>query len=199
MRNLYKSSKTEDAIVRTLTAFNNINHRSYRDLSDKLDSVKGVVETKGNYFEFIPNYTQRVVRDLFQVNKLLGYKRVNFLDVGSGNGNILSLAKALNATWWTTGIEYDEEYKKISSNNIIYYTKYMDALKYTKYANHGVIYFYQPIATEDLMNKLLDIIDEQISKNTIIMAYDASHKVAKKVQTLWQPVFRKHRNIFIKK
>lgn len=197
MRKLFNLTVADRSVVQAVSKTHEYSRKSFRDVG-KSNSIKGVVKNKGNYYEFIPNSTSRVLPDMFQIDKFLSpyIDRPNLLDVGSGAGNIINLARVMD--WRGKGIEYDEGYKKISSANTIYDTEYVDAFDYEEYDDFDIIYFYQPIATPELMNKLLDEIDSQITKGTIIMAYDADERVHKHVNKLWGKVFHDHWYIRIK-
>lgn len=169
---------------------------NYRELG-KTNSVKDAPNNKEDkYYEFIPNHMQDVAPDMLIVRKYLdvrskdrdSWNRHKLLDVGSGIGNIIALGNALN--FYSRGVEYDKSYRDRSSYRVQGVTEYLDAFDYKEYGEYDVIYFYQPIASGKLMNKLLNVIDSQIKVGTIIMAYDAHHETRGHVQKLWKPLLK---------
>lgn len=122
-----------------------------------------------NEFLFYIEYSS----NLFEETKKLDPKsNVNFIDVGCGIGTKLVLVSDLFRK--VTGIEINSDYSKISRilartrQNINVITK--DALKFKKYKDFDIIYFYRPFRSSILQEKLENKIFEE-SKEGCIMVF----------------------------
>lgn len=76
-----------------------------------------------------------------------------FLDVGCGFGMKPVLAKRLSYNLDCSGIEINPAYAMIAKNMGVK-VEQMDALEYTNYDKHDIIYWYTPIRDSKLMNDL---------------------------------------------
>ena len=101
---------------------------------------------------------------------------IQFVDVGSGVGNVLDWFKAYMYTQKKyehryhspKGIEYNSELVKLSS--LLYTTELGDALKYKDYKQFNIIHYYCPIANSTLQKKLEEKIEKEIKPGSLIIA-----------------------------
>jgi len=190
--------------------------KEYRELGRKYESVHYVLhricqerEKKVNgvnkkYYAYIPNSTYRVIKELHLVlghlRKKDNYRTPNFLDVGSGIGMIMELAKRDFAS--PSGIEVDkkliEEQKSLFGQQSIGNVHNGDALKYKEYNKYDVIYYYVPIEDKELERKLERRIERQMKVGAILIAnskVDLQIQKSKKFKRLFNghPIYEKIR------
>jgi len=133
--------------------------------------------TKGHH-PFIPSHsTREVISTLKMVREHMIAKRdrdrfhvLKLLDCGCGVGNILLMARALGG-YSLTGLEYDPRVCKIARILI------MDAeiirqniLTYKHYAQHDVIYYYQPISDNTKMCRFAKKVNNDIKVGTVVIS-----------------------------
>jgi hypothetical protein len=132
---------------------------------------KGSVKP-ANYY-FIPNKYPDLVPTLRKAYAISsktqfpseGFKVSNFLDVGSGLGNIINLAS--NIGFSARGIEYNQELAKISRARV----EVVDALEYQKYHLFDVIYYYCPIRDYALEATLELKIEHDMKSGALLIPY----------------------------
>jgi len=96
-------------------------------------------------------------------------KAVNFLDVGSGVGTMIALAKLFGADN-SNGIEYDKKLEKYTKDSIRKNTFYINAFDFENYKDYNFIYLMRPIVETDDMNFLLETIDNQLKPGSLILS-----------------------------
>ena len=124
---------------------------------------------------------------------------LKFLDIGCGLGQVVIAANLLRLNAY--GLELREEYV-ITAQLFVREGKIMlgNALEYKKYKDYDILYAYCPIADTKLMQKLLDKITLQTTKDTLFIYYPANN--AKLDKLFWEPVAKGEwgdYNLFIKK
>lgn len=135
------------------------------------------IENDGRHYGFIPTgglYHLYIFRRLYKVleAKKLKNKRKTwlerkekprFLDAGCGIGNMLLLAEACG--FRVSGIELDKKTHKIAEKLLHRDRRFYDGgrdkvfhgdiLKFNKYKQYDVIYFYQPMSNGPLMSRFV--------------------------------------------
>lgn len=97
-----------------------------------------------------------------------------FLDVGCGGGTkVLAASRVFHKC---DGLEYDQGYAKAGQRTLELTAPetgrvmHGDALTFESYADYDVIYFYRPIADDDLLSQMQDRIIAQARPGTILLA-----------------------------
>ena len=144
----------------------------------------------GSYY-FIPNSSYRVIRDFIKIKRELRksehwrnkyYKEggVSFLDAGCGIGNILVLALNSCLCQKATGLEYFPETLKLGRKFLKTYYSYIsenatikkaDILKYKKYGDYDIIYFYRPFSDTEKERLFEKRIRDQMKVGSILIPY----------------------------
>ena len=97
---------------------------------------------------------------------------IKFLDVGSGIGDKLLIAKevfGLNVT----GLEIDEQLIDLSQlllRQAAIKPIHIDAFDFRNWSDFDIIYYYRPIAPEDVMITLEHLIESQMKDNSILIS-----------------------------
>jgi SAM-dependent methyltransferase len=137
-----------------------------------------------NMYPFIPMGTDRICKDFISLHKFLrsderwsGYQKsqVKFLDAGCGCGNVLLLAASVGLTSTYTGIEFDKN-NVANANNIIGPSKRFeiingDIIRFKKYHEYDIIYFYCPFSNSYLQKKFENIVKDQMKIGSVLMPY----------------------------
>jgi hypothetical protein len=91
------------------------------------------------------------------------YNCNNFIDIGSGKGDIVRYVDSLGLS--SEGIEIDNTLKKYNTDlNIHFKSAYNH-----DYSKYDIIYLYRPMESKDKMDKLFEKISSDIKKDTIII------------------------------
>ncbi len=131
-----------------------------------------------NYFADIPMEIQLFDLLLSAAYRLLLVKgradTARFMDVGCGGATKVLAASRIFPK--CDGLEFDPGYAKAGANTLWLTAPETgrvirgDALKFENYADYDIIYFYRPIADDDLLREMELRIVEQSRKETIILA-----------------------------
>jgi len=150
--------------------------------------MKNTYTVKGaQYYNNIQNSARPIEKRLEIAKGLLDPDGgIRFLDVGSGTGNIMSIALKLGFDAF--GIEYMIELAVESATQIKERTTYVDALEFKGYGEFDLIYFYQPIKSSAEMIRLIDTINEQASNDTLFVPYVVLGDVLSHIKTVWEKV-----------
>lgn len=149
---------------------------------------------KGAYLEgsfpFIPNSTSRIFREFLLLKEFLKKEKrwsghnaspTKFVDAGCGIGNIMILADAVGLCSKTHGIEYFPETAKtgktwlgVTKRDSMYnsFNIYVaDIMKFRKYREYDIVYFYCPFSDE----RLQIMFEERLENNMKIGAVLVPH------------------------
>ena len=103
-------------------------------------------------------------------------KRIQFMDVGCGSGNILDYVRVYGhlrksydmPRFETYGIEHNPLLAEIANRN--HTVQYIDAREATNYGCMDIIFFYWPILTRSAMEVLEDKIIDQMHVGAVLIA-----------------------------
>lgn len=121
-------------------------------------------EIKSGYFPYIPYSMFYFVVHMEEIKRKFGCK--SFLDIGSGIGDKVRLAKELGFD--AVGIEYLDYYVELASflgNKTIH----VDAFDFSDYQNYDIIYMYHPISDNELYTKLVKHIISKMKSGQLLM------------------------------
>lgn len=111
-----------------------------------------------------------------------------FLDAGCGPGNVMAIANAVGLCHRYHGIEYfDETYKRAQAwlgveghCRTIYKLFKDDILKFNKYKNYDIIYFYCPFSDARLQRRFEERLEDEMKVGAILIAQlKQSHSIQK--------------------
>lgn len=149
------------------------------------------IQKDGKHYGFIPTeglYYLHAFKQLYNVLKAKKLKRTQrtwlekdeeprFLDAGCGIGNILLAASACG--FGVAGIELDrktyEIAKRLTRPDLRFYNRGPtrifrdDILRFNKYNQYDVIYFYQPMSSDALMDKFVWKLAEDVKVGAFII------------------------------
>jgi len=132
----------------------------------------------GKHYHFIPSCSTIPIlgclEELFDYfHKPFKHDSPKFLDCGCGIGNIVALANAVG--FYACGIEYDTKTYKVACklqglnrDNIIK----GDIIKFEKYSQFDVIYFYLPISSDIKMNVFRKKLMDDMRVGAILVSYN---------------------------
>jgi len=140
------------------------------------------------HYRNIHNNYRPVAIKLLKAKQYLGAngKLLKFLDVGSGTGNIMSLATGLGFN--ASGVEYREDFAEQSTAQVRKKTDYMNALDFEDYGKFDLIYFYQPIKAEIEMVKLINTINDQAQESALFIPYIVSKSIKAYIAEIWERI-----------
>lgn len=118
----------------------------------------------------------RLIKQVLSKIKKKKDKPIKFLDVGCGFGLKCWLAHILGLE--ATGIDLCKEYVELARK--IFWYSYRDefilkiqqanALKYKGYGDYDIVYMYHPIRNNDLMQKVVDRVTQQMKPGAFLVA-----------------------------
>lgn len=162
----YKERRMAQAIVKQLAqrksdhAIDAMLHYIYRGFYGRVSTEEKSEKEKDMYvFPYIPYYPHTFVRTLVDVAVKRGKKR--FIDVGSGLGDKLALAKYYGKFDKVHGIEINAHTYELSlfflrkwfHNDMSLQIFRQDAFEFS-FENYDVAYMYMPINDRDMLNEL---------------------------------------------
>lgn len=142
--------------------------------------VEGIPKEYYQYIQCANRMICYMISQAIEAKLKEGKRNIRILDVGSGTGGAILLMEGVAAQIKKTskmrgisfafeGIEIDPVLVTIADEQNIF-TREGDALKYKKYNEYDIVYFYHPIADHKLMKKLEEKIEKEIAPETIIVA-----------------------------
>jgi SAM-dependent methyltransferase len=137
-------------------------------LNEKCDKNSWNYIPNNDYFDFY--------KILKKAIKLIGKGdcyNAKFLDAGCGVGITLGIAKSIGFV--TTGLELQDKSIKIAKNIFGQTVIKADILKFKKYGDYDLIYFYCPFRGGGKQIEFEKIVADQIKVNAFVLAWDCGH------------------------
>lgn len=184
-------------------------HKEYRNLEKATDEYKNAFSSvcrimaesyrhrdgdkgpgEGGY-PYIPNGSCQVFDTLITLKQLLDLKKkycsIKFLDVGCGPGLIPFLASRIG--FYSEGLELNPIWREKGNHVEGFEPILADGLKFEKYKDFDVVYYYCPIKDRTLETQLEEKIEDDMKVGAFVLPfYKASQKIAKDAR------FKRYRN-----
>ena len=121
---------------------------------------------EGDNFAFVPFPCGAFADLLIEAFFVLGQDRSKkFLDVGCGIGTKVVLACSFFDAY---GIDYDQKYVDKAHQIGINRVGFCDALKFDKYENYDLIYYYRPIFNPEIYFNFESLVHKSMKKGSLV-------------------------------
>ncbi len=132
------------------------------------------------HYGYIPASAHTTVDTLIRVNDYImskkgddSFRSVKFLDIGCGIGNVMLIAQYMS--WVASGI--DRRKRSLATGKKLLGGVgefiYGDILKFRRYRHYDVLYYYQPMHGDGLMQKLVDKLAKDMKEGAIVIVNGA--------------------------
>lgn len=157
-----------------------------KQFADVVDLTTGMLHSQNGKrsagingrYEHIPCDMVTRVDSMFKVNP-----EGNFLDIGSGLGNILQYARKVGFKNKVTGIEINTDLKKYNKVNDVIWKDVFECGDIIK--DYDLIWLYRPLYSGVDMDKLLNFIKSNAKKEGVIIVYESPHNIPEKYENGW--------------
>jgi len=130
--------------------------RSYIGFIGRAHEIQNNYKSKAgiSHYGFVPTDTMLILDTLLRLYYHMGNKwnRYKFLDIGCGIGNVVRVAQIIGFDGY--GLEYNKKIRDVAKDFIgERHTFRGDMTTFKNYHKYDVLYYYQPIANSEAMDK----------------------------------------------
>jgi len=194
---LFDNLQTNYSLEKKVKLYKDNTHKIMNALGTLIRVQKGVTEDgardseneayKEGSYPFIPNSTDRIFHEFILLKEFLkkekrwsGHDTVptKFVDAGCGIGNIMLLAKSTELCHRVDGIEYfpktaDAAKRWLGTNRNDNYFNIIvaDIMKYRKYREYDIVYFYCPFADHRLQVLFEERLENQMKVGAVLIPH----------------------------
>ena len=194
----FDSLQTNHALKKQVDLYKDTSNVVLGMLSDLVSAQKGEIDKeagrdseclayKEGSYPFIPNSAGRMLYEFQILKKFIEKEKrwsghncspTKFLDAGCGIGNIMLLAHGLKMCNRTHGIEYFKETFNAAKqwlgewrSHTDYHLFRADIMKFSKYKDYDIIYFYCPFSDERLQVRFEERLENHMKVGAILVPH----------------------------